>query len=804
VRSSSRGRRSLPLLLAACLGIGMALPAVATARPTAPPPQATDAAHSPSRAAELATFWNPQRVRQALAGNPGVVSDLVADKTTNPNVKKFLAGLPGSQLPRVAAAQDDDEDRFANARKKVGLILFQDNLGRADICTGFSIEPGQNDGLVQTAAHCVKDALGFFQHIFFIPEYGVSWDPVNNVPTGPWGGFPADGIWSGLNNAEIAQQNINVERDFAFFNAGRNPDGQRLRDVAGWLGTARPSSVDDTFVADLFGYEGAQSGQPGLRQCPDDAALKDQINGLDTWITSQCVGHPGNSGGPLLVCDLRCESLDEPVAVGNASWSNGRNATVGPMYNGAVLAMWEFAQGGVALPDPNHPPTTPTDPDHDELLAAPPSADSAPQPASRTAYYTSWSIYANNFPLKDLDTRGAAGKLTTLNYAFENIDPTNLTCFAANKAGSSDESNTTGNDGASDAWADYQVGFTADNSVNGTADAWNQPLKGNFNQLKQLKAKYPNLKVLLSLGGWTYSKFFSDVAKTDASRKKFVSSCINMYVKGNLPVLDGSPAGGNGVAAGVFDGFDIDWEFPASGDGHAGNHFDPADTANYAALLQEFRTELDALGGKHYSITAALPAGPSDIAKLPLPQLGNVLDVADVMTYDMHGAWEGAGPTNFNAPLTNAQGNPAFAQGLDVSDTVYRYVTMGGFPASKLSIGIPFYARGWSGVSDGGRQGLYQPATGPSPAFPLSQQPGVAFYKELKDAGKLNGYWMDGDSKSTWTFDGQNWWSVEAPQSISYKLQFVHDQHLGGVMMFSLEGDDANSSLLNASVGISH
>lgn len=134
---------------------------------------------------------------------------------------------------------------------------------------------------------------------------------------------------------------------------------------------------------------------------------------------------------------------------------------------------------------------------------------------------------------------------------------------------------------------------------------------------------------------------------------------------------------------------------------------------------------------------------------------------------------------------------------------MYRYVTLGGFPASKLSIGIPFYARGWSGVPGGGQRGLYQPATGPSPAFALSQQPGVALYKERKDAGKLNGYWMDGASKSTWAYDGTNWWSVEAPQSISYKLQFVHDQNLGGAMMFSLEGDDANSSLLNASVGIS-
>ena len=49
--------------------------------------------------------------------------------------------------------------------------------------------------------------------------------------------------------------------------------------------------------------------------------------------------------------------------------------------------------------------------------------------------------------------------------------------------------------GQGDAWADYQTRFTAADSVDGVADTFNQPLAGNFNQLKELKAKYPNLKV---------------------------------------------------------------------------------------------------------------------------------------------------------------------------------------------------------------------------------------------------------------------------------------------------------------------
>lgn len=179
----------------------------------------------------------------------------------------------------------------------------------------------------------------------------------------------------------------------------------------------------------------------------------------------------------------------------------------------------------------------------------------------RIAYYDQWSVYGNAFYPKHLDTRGIAGKLDVINYSFGNIHPTNLTCFEANKA-AGDDNNPNAGDGAGDSYADYQKSFGAADSVSGVADKWDQPIVGVFNQFKQLKAKYPHLKINISIGGWTYSKYFSDAAKTDASRKKLVSSCIDQYIKGNLPVEGGF--GGAGTAAGIFDGIDIDWEYPGS------------------------------------------------------------------------------------------------------------------------------------------------------------------------------------------------------------------------------------------------
>jgi GH18 family chitinase len=372
--------------------------------------------------------------------------------------------------------------------------------------------------------------------------------------------------------------------------------------------------------------------------------------------------------------------------------------------------------------------------------------------------------------------------------------------MATNHPAGTNPNNPNNFDGASDAYADYQMSFTSANSVNGSADQWGQVLEGNFNQLKELKAKYPKLKILVSIGGWTYSKFFSDVAATDASRKKFVRSCIDMYIKGNLPVLTTSPAGGLGAAAGIFDGFDIDWEFPASANGNVGNHISPQDTANYTALLAEFRSELNALGGSHM-LTAAVPAGPSDIAKLQVSSLSQYLDFADIMTYDYHGAFETSGPTNFQAPLFDSPASPAYGKQFTINDSVNKWINSG-FPANKLNLGVAFYGRGWTGVPDKGTHGLYQAVTGPTAAFQYSQQPGVVDYKELEAAGALaNHLYFDPTSDSSWVYDGTNFWSIETPFSLKYKYKYLMQKGLGGVMMYSLEDDDASSTLLNAATG---
>lgn len=394
-------------------------------------------------------------------------------------------------------------------------------------------------------------------------------------------------------------------------------------------------------------------------------------------------------------------------------------------------------------------------------------------------YFAQWGIYQRNYRVKDVETSGAAERLSVINYAFGNV--VNGKCHMVTQLG------------VGDAFADYQKSFTANESVSGTADTWDQKLKGNFNQLKALKAKHSQLRVLISLGGWTWSKGFSDAALTDASRKTLVSSCVDMYIKGNLPIIDGDPAGGTGSAAGVFDGIDIDWEYPAM-PGNDGNVYRPEDTANFTALLAEFRRQLDAVDPK-LLLTIAAPAGQDKIDKIEASRIHESLNWINLMTYDMHGAWDRTGPTNFHAPLYPSPNDPSVgvSKTYSVDAAVSAYLSVG-VPASKIAVGIPFYGRGWTGVPDV-NNGLYQSSSQMSPAQG-TYEAGIEDYKILKALG-ASGH-RDSVTQAYWTFSNSTFWSYDDPTSIAVKMAYVKSKGLRGAMVWELDGDTSDGELLSA------
>jgi chitinase len=291
------------------------------------------------------------------------------------------------------------------------------------------------------------------------------------------------------------------------------------------------------------------------------------------------------------------------------------------------------------------------------------------------AYFEEWSIYGANYNVADIQNSGAAGVLTHVLYAFANVS-------------------TTGQCAIADSWADYQDPFLP--SVNG--QPYSGPLYGNFAALLQLKQLHPKLEVLISIGGAsaTNTTNFSAAAATVAGRARLASSCVDLFISGN--VAEGISA------AGLFDGIDIDWEFPTA-----------ADTDNYTALISEFRSQLAALGAQNkasYLLTIAAPAGSQNYSNIQLAAVAEELDFLNLETYDYHGTWETT--TNHAAPLLESPFDPARGKGLTVDATVTAYLEAG-VSASKLVVGIPAYGRGWTGVPNV-NHGLYQSSSGPAPA----------------------------------------------------------------------------------------
>lgn len=379
-------------------------------------------------------------------------------------------------------------------------------------------------------------------------------------------------------------------------------------------------------------------------------------------------------------------------------------------------------------------------------------------------FFTQWSIYSG-FLEKDLIGDGAASKLTEINYAFSSVSADGL-CTSG------------------DSWADYQKPFTADQAVNGVADTADQSLAGNFNQLKELKAKYPKLKIVISIGGWSWSNQFSQLASTAAGRQAFVNSCVDQYLNGNIP---GLPAG---AAKGVFDGLDIDWEYP--NEPGNGNPYGPQDTANFTALMQTFRGAVNQAGqanGEHYVLTADVsPNQYSAAQQLQLPQLAKSLDWFNVMTLDFHGGWENQ--TDFTSNLLPDPKDPqASNDKFSVVQSV-QYYEQHGVPANKIAIEIPYYAHAWTGVASTDN-GLYQSATGASPEDQAGynvvvDQPGTVHYDPV--------------TASIWKYDAASgtFYSYDNPQTIAAKGLYVDLAGLRGASVWSLDEDTSNGALTNA------
>jgi chitinase len=362
-------------------------------------------------------------------------------------------------------------------------------------------------------------------------------------------------------------------------------------------------------------------------------------------------------------------------------------------------------------------------------------------------YFAEWGIYARNYHVKNVYTSGSAAKMTHLVYAFGNVQ--NGQCTLG------------------DTYADYDRFYTAAESVDGVADTWDTgALRGNFGQLRRLKAMFPKLKVVFSFGGWTYSGGFTAAA---ANPTAFANSCYNLVKDPRW--------------ADVFDGIDIDWEYPNA----CGLTCDTSGRASFTNLMSALRSRF----GSSNLVSAAITADGSSGGKIEAADYAGAAQYVDwymPMTYDYFGTWAATGPTAPHSPLTSYNGIPIAGYYADAAITKLKGL---GIASSKLLLGVGFYGRGWTGVTQSAPGGT---ATG---AAPGTYEAGNEDYKVLKTRCPSNGT----VAGTAYAFCGNEWWSYDTPSTITGKMTYAKNQSLGGAFFWELSGDTTGGELISAISG---
>ncbi|MGL4345396.1 MAG: glycosyl hydrolase family 18 protein, partial [Cellulosilyticaceae bacterium] len=399
-------------------------------------------------------------------------------------------------------------------------------------------------------------------------------------------------------------------------------------------------------------------------------------------------------------------------------------------------------------------------------------------------YYGDWSVWGGqgNFYPQHM----AADQLTHLNFAFLDFDAQGNLIFT-------------------------DKGAAAENPLGQAGITWGDVNAGILPALVELRAQNPNLKIGVSIGGWSKSGDFTAMASNLTARTNFVENVMKFVEYTQMDFVD------------------IDWEYPASvreadlvdnKNDEGTPNARPEDKDNYIILLQDLRDALDAQGvelGKTYELSVALPASQSKLeAGVDVQRMFEIIDFGNIMTYDMRGAFD---PISGHQAGLYPNANDPMADSKFTIDEAVTYMLDNGAPAEKIVVGAAYYTRGWENVTGGtdannpglfgeaaiaGRDADQAPSRGAANEAPLAsgdggRRGGIWSYgslNKLKAAYPgLREYWDD-EAKAPYLYDATTgaFFTYDNVRSIEEKAKYVNENELGGMIAWMASMDAPTGS----------